>query len=50
MSTEFPGEKYFGDWKANKRHGKGVNTYINKNRYSGDWFDDKKDGNGIYFT
>ena len=36
------GQKYIGEFRDNKRHGKGVMYYINgKINYSGEWINDK---------
>ncbi|CAF4578953.1 unnamed protein product [Rotaria socialis] len=36
-----------GQWKDDKKHGKGTNYYPNGNKYEGDWIDDKRTGQGI---
>ena len=44
------GEKYEGDWKNNKRDGKG--EYFLKDGikiYEGDWKNDKFNGRGIFY-
>ncbi|MDR0552934.1 MAG: hypothetical protein LBG13_02475, partial [Holosporales bacterium] len=33
---------YEGDWKNDKREGKGKIVYVNGNVYEGDWKNDKK--------
>ncbi|CAF4191791.1 unnamed protein product, partial [Adineta steineri] len=35
------GSRYEGEWKNQKRHGKGTFYYANGNTYTGDWVDDK---------
>ena len=39
---------YEGEWKANKKHGKGIHRYANGSSYDGDWKADKMHGYGIY--
>lgn len=47
-------EKYEGDWKNDKKNGKGtrsckkigVFTYENGDKYDGDWVNDKMEGQG----
>jgi hypothetical protein len=48
------GDKYEGEWKEDKRHGKGVVTYAGQNgtiseKYDGDWVDGKMHGFGKYY-
>jgi hypothetical protein len=33
---------YQGEWKDDKKHGKGKYTYASGNVYEGEWKDDKK--------
>jgi hypothetical protein len=40
------GDVYEGDWKDNKRDGKGKMTFANGDVYEGDWKDNKRDGKG----
>ena len=35
------GDKYLGDYKDDKKHGKGIFTLPNGDKYEGDWKDDK---------
>ena len=42
------GDKYVGDWKNNKNHGKGTYIWKSGNKYEGDWVNDKKHGKGTY--
>jgi hypothetical protein len=37
---------YEGDWKNDKRHGKGSLSYNNGDRYEGEWKDNLRDGEG----
>ena len=52
--AEGPGEaggiaQYKGDFKAGKKHGKGVKTWPSSgDHYEGEFNDDRKDGTGIY--
>ena len=41
--------KYEGDYKNNKREGKGIFYWNNGNRYEGDFINDKFEGNGILY-
>jgi hypothetical protein len=43
---EYGGGTYKGDWVNDKRVGKGIMTYVNKDRYEGDWNNDEKNGKG----
>ena len=40
------GDEYTGDWKNNKRHGKGVFISMIGDKYEGDWSNDMKHGIG----
>ncbi len=46
------GDKYVGEWKDDKRHGQGINTWgegPNKDdKYVGEWKDEKQNGQGTY--
>jgi len=39
---------YVGEFKAGRKHGKGVKTWANGDRYEGDFVEDRKEGSGIY--
>ena len=39
---------YRGDFKAGKKHGKGIKVMPNGDRYAGDFSDDYRDGKGAY--
>ena len=41
-------DKYEGDTKGGKKHGKGTFTYTNGDKYLGEWKDDKKHGKGTF--
>ncbi len=41
------GSKYEGEWKNDKRHGRGVLTRPDGMRYEGEWADGKPNGKGI---
>jgi hypothetical protein len=40
--------RYEGEFKAGKKHGRGVKTWPNGDRYEGEFFDDRKQGRGVY--
>ena len=40
------GDKYIGQFKNGKKHGKGKMFYSDKNFYDGEWFNDLKNGQG----
>jgi len=40
--------QYKGDFKAGRKHGKGVKTWPSGDRYEGDFVEDRKDGFGTY--
>ena len=42
------GEKYVGEFKAQKRSGQGTYTWPNGQKYVGDFKDDKMNGKGTY--
>lgn len=42
--TYVNGEKYEGEWKNDKAHGKGTLTYVRGDKYVGDWWEAKKHG------
>ena len=42
------GDKYVGEFKDDKFHGKGTYTFANGNKYVGEWKNDKKHGKGTY--
>lgn len=46
MQTFGDKEKYDGEWKNDKKSGKGVYTHGPKERYEGDWDNDMKNGHG----
>jgi hypothetical protein len=41
------GSKYEGQWKNDKRHGKGKYTFKNGGYYDGEWADGKRQGQGV---
>lgn len=45
----FNGDQYVGEWKNNKKTGKGRMKYDNGNEYNGDWVNDQKHGKGTFF-
>jgi hypothetical protein len=40
--------RYEGEFRAGKKHGKGVKTWPNGDRYEGDFVEDRKHGVGVY--
>ena len=40
------GDKYIGQMKSGKKHGKGIMYYADKTTYDGEWFNDLKNGHG----
>ena len=42
------GDKYVGEWKADKRHGNGKYFYSDKSVYDGQWRKGEKHGKGTY--
>jgi len=40
--------EYRGEFKAGRKHGRGVKTWPNGDRYEGDFVDDRKEGQGKY--
>ena len=42
MFTYANGEKYDGEWKDGKKHGRGVLTCANGEKYDGEWKDGKR--------
>lgn len=45
-----PVECYRGEWKNDKRHGRGHHTYPDKRIYDGEWENDKRHGQGALFA
>ena len=44
--TDDDGTKYVGEWKDDKSHGQGTETYAGGNQYVGEWKDGKYHGKG----
>ncbi|HEY6509673.1 MAG TPA: hypothetical protein VIY56_16740, partial [Vicinamibacterales bacterium] len=40
--------QYTGEFKAGRKHGKGVKTWASGDRYEGDFVEDRKEGTGTY--
>ena len=40
--------RYEGEFKAGRKHGKGVKTWANGDRYEGEFFEDRRQGHGVY--
>ena len=45
----FIGDRYEGEWKNNKKEGKGIYYWNNGDKYDGDWRNGKFEGKGIYY-
>ena len=43
---EANGDKYYGTWKDNEKHGVGIYLMKNGTLYSGEWKNGKANGNG----
>ncbi len=46
--TYASGNRYEGEWKGQKKHGKGTYYYVNGDKYIGDWVDDHETGQGVF--
>lgn len=44
------GTQYQGAWKDNKKHGKGIMVYRNKDKYEGGWVENKREGLGTLWV
>jgi len=44
-----PGNRYFGEWEDNKKHGFGTQTWSNGNKYEGEWVNGKRQGKGTFW-
>lgn len=40
------GDRYEGEWKDGRMHGKGAYHYSNGDKYEGEWKEDKRHGKG----
>ena len=47
MFTYANGNKYDGEWKDDKKNGRGVYTFANGNKYDGEWKDGDFNGRGV---
>ena len=47
--TKYKDGRYFGQFRNDKREGKGIYYYNNGDRYEGDWRNGKREGQGIYY-
>ena len=47
MLTFANGDKYDGEWKDHKKHGRGVVAYANGDKFEAEWKDDKRNGTGV---
>jgi hypothetical protein len=41
------GDKYIGEWKNNKKHGKGTQIWMDGSNYIGEWQHNKRHGQGV---
>ncbi len=41
-------ESFLGQYKNDRKNGKGTYNYKNGNRYTGDWVDDSRTGHGVF--
>ena len=48
ISGKFKGDKYFGEFKDNKKDGQGIYAYANGEKYVGEYKDDSIHGQGTY--
>jgi hypothetical protein len=48
IQTDQWGNRYEGEMKDGKRHGKGKMDFANGDKYIGDWFDGNRTGQGVY--
>jgi len=39
---------YNGEFRAGRKHGRGVKTWLNGDRYEGDFVEDRREGTGMY--
>ena len=46
--TYYDGKKYEGEWKKDKKDGKGIFNYGNDESYEGDFKNDLRSGYGVY--
>lgn len=44
------GDRYEGEWRNGRMHGKGVKVMANGDVYNGTWENDKAEGNGVKVT
>ena len=50
-TTKFSnGDRYIGEWKNNKMHGKGTYIFKSGSKYIGQWKNDNHHGNGEYIS
>ena len=38
----------WGQWKDNKKNGKGTYYFVNGDKYVGDWVEDNQTGQGVF--
>ena len=46
--TDADGRKYVGEWRDDKRHGRGTFTYISGDKYVGEYSDGERRGQGVW--
>lgn len=47
MYKRVNGDRYEGEWRNGRMHGKGVKVMANGDVYNGTWENDKAEGNGV---
>ena len=48
--SEWAGDQYVGEYRDNKKHGRGTYTYASGDKYVGEYKDGKRNGQGTYTT
>jgi len=43
------GREYNGQWKYDKKNGRGIYKWPDGSNYDGKWIDDKREGKGVYY-
>ena len=46
--SDWPGDRYVGDYHNDQQHGRGKYFHANGDTYEGEWFEHKKHGEGVY--
>lgn len=50
LALRVNGDRYEGEWRNGRMHGKGVKVMANGDVYNGTWENDKAEGNGVKVT